>query len=491
MINTQALTLKLLLSCEDKDVALNHYEKINQEFFSGMYSSVFTAIVKYYQENGEIPSLSSLAIKFSRSTQLQTAVAALSQVDSEGIELDLAIDALRDEYAQQETLKLLQRDLLQNISLLNSIEIIETVAAIPLEIERKLQNEGVILDQSQIPLFQEEEEMNQTFINTGISNKWDNDFRGVAREEVILLGGRRGSGKSVVCANLVASQYLQKKIAPYYTIEMTARETLLRILAILAGVDALKTKNGTLEGEELYRLARVRAEMFKNGLAAYNKFIREKPEGLTFGDFSTLDKLLRKNHEIDHPLIIIDDPELKLSKIDVSLSKLHSLYGEKLTMGVVDYLNEVKLDGKTDPYDWVYQKEVATGLKNLARKHGIAIAAPYQIDESGEARFSKSILDPVDMAFIVTGNEKKGVINFASTKLRSLPKSVFQMRMDWRTLAIDPTEIPIEEEEEQDIRDMGQTTKESKGYKSKTKPKDTTVTNPKDDDLGADQYDIH
>ena len=484
LINTQALALNLLLSCEDKNNALEHYEAISQDFFSGMYLDVFRAVSKFYQENGEVPTLNTLSAKFSRSIRVQTAVNALRQVNPEDIGIELALEALKDEYAQQETLLLIQKNLLENIDLLSSDEIIDTVAAIPLEIERKLERRGTILNQSHITLFQEKEEIQHNFMNTGISNKWDSEFKGIARQEVVLLGGKRGGGKSVVCTNIVAAQYKEGNIAPYYTIEMTARETFLRIISVLAEVDALKVKNSTLEGEELLKLARTRANMFVNGMSTYNRFIEDKDvENLGFSDFNALDKLLMRTHKIDHPLIIIDDPQLKLATIDVSLSRLRSQYGDKLTMGVVDYLNEVKQDGKSDPYDWVYQKEVATGLKLLARKHDCAIISPYQVDDSGETRFSKSILDPVDMAFIVTSEKEKGHMIFASTKLRSLPESIFKVPVDWKTLKIHPEDLPVvaEDTEPKETKKRGKAKKKKEDYEQ----------NPRTDNLGAESYELN
>jgi replicative DNA helicase len=481
LINIQALALNLLLSCEDKQSALDAYEQVRVDFFSGMYHDVFRAVIKYYNENGAVPTLQSLAVKFSRNQKIQTAVSALSQVDSSGIDLDLAIEALRDEYAQQETLKLIQANLLARISMLSSIEIVDILAAIPLEIENKLQHTGLILTQKDIPVFQNQELLDYNAISTGISNKFDNELGGLGRQEVMLLGGRRGGGKSVMCANIVAHQYKQGKVAPYYTIEMTGRETLLRILSILADVCALEVKRGTLSGEPLLRFARTRAEMFVGGLELYHQFIESRgAEPILFSDFSVLDTKLVKL-PMSHPLIIVDDPGLKLSTIDVSLSKLRGLYGELVTFAIVDYLNEVKLEGRTDPYDWVYQKEVATGLKNLARKHDCGIVAPFQVDDTGEARFSKAILDPIDIAFVLTGNKAKKNIIMQSTKLRSLPDTVLKIGMDWDTLATNPVDLEIEDADFDNPKDTKKRTK---------KKPENDDPNPSDDKLGADAYEL-
>lgn len=447
MINVQAVVLKLLLSCTDKELALACFDKIKPHFFSSSYGTIHKAIAQYYGDHGTIPSMDELSIKFSRNNNLQMSLSALLQLDDLDIDFDMAIEALRNEYAQQEALTMISRDLLDGITMLSAEDLIDRLSALPLKLEEKVEHTGSILTASQIPVFQSEEDTKLELMSTGISNRWDSEFGGVARQELIFLGGAIGSGKSVFCSNLCVQQYYAGNIAPYYTIEMTGRETLLRMLAIMAGVPAMKVKQSSLEGDDLLKLAMTRAKMFHGGAEAYKNFVRNK-NILKSSDFVELDKQLMQNHEEIHPLIIVDDSDLRMSTIDVSLSKFKSLYGDKLTMGVVDYVNEVRLDSQEDPYSWVYQLELSRGLKRLARKHDCAIFSPYQLGEGGEARFSKSILVPVDIAMTLDADHDAGIIGLTAKKVRSLPPCTFNIGIDWDTLKIDPNEVSAAEVEE-------------------------------------------
>lgn len=444
MINVQAVVLKLLLSCTDKELALACFDKIKPHFFSSSYGTIHKAIATYYHDHGKIPSMDELSIKFSRNSNIQMALAALVNLEDLDIDFDMAVDALRNEYAQQEALTMISRDLLDGITMLSAEDLIDRLSALPLKLEEKVEHSGSILTASQIPVFQTEEQNKLDLMYTGISNKWDSEFGGVGRQELIFLGGKIGSGKSVFCSNLCVQQYYAGNIAPYYTIEMTGRETLLRMLSIMAGVPAMKVKQNSLVGDDLQKLAMTRAKMFHGGAEAYKNFVRNK-NIIKASDFVELDQQLMKNHEEIHPLIIVDDSDLRMSTIDVSLSKFKSQYGNKLTMGVVDYINEVRLDTQGDPYDWVYQLELSRGLKRLARKHDCAIFSPYQLNDNGEARFSKSILVPVDIAMTLDADHDAGIIQLNAKKVRSLPPCSFNVGIDWNTLRIDPEEVSIEE----------------------------------------------
>lgn len=447
MINVQAVVLKLLLSCTDKELALACFDKIKPHFFSSSYGTIHKAVIQFYTDHGKIPSMDELSIKYSRNSNLQMSLAALQHLDDLDIDFDMAIEALRNEYAQQEALTMISRDLLDGITMLSAEDLIDRLSSLPLKLEEKVEHHGSILTASQIPVFQTEEQNNLDLMYTGISNKWDSEFGGVGRQELVFLGGKIGSGKSVFCSNLCVQQYYVGNIAPYYTIEMTGRETLLRMLSIMAEVPAMKVKQNSLEGLELQKLAITRAKMFHGGEDAYKNFVRNK-NILKASDFFELDQQLMKNHEEVHPLIIVDDSDLRMSTIDVSLSKFKSQYGDKLTMGVVDYINEVRLDGQGDPYDWVYQLELSRGLKRLARKHDCTIFSPYQLNDNGEARFSKSILVPVDIAMTLDADHEAGIIQLNAKKVRSLPPCQFNVGIDWSTLKIDPNEVTMQEVEE-------------------------------------------
>jgi hypothetical protein len=143
----------------------------------------------------------------------------------------------------------------------------------------------------------------------------------------------------------------------------------------------------------------------------------------------------------DNQMIVIDDRDLTLGAIDLHIGKTKAKFGDKLGVVVVDYLNQIVLEGNSQ-YDWQPQIEVSKKLKNLARKYEVVIVSPYQIDASGEARFAKGILDAADIALVMEAHEKDvQAISFETTKIRGGKEMAFTCPIDWDTLRISPQSI--------------------------------------------------
>jgi len=261
-----------------------------------------------------------------------------------------------------------------------------------------------------------------------------------------LLGGERGSGKSILCANLVAAQYESGKTAVYYTIEMTKEETMGRIICILARVSHDHYRLGQLTETESVDLAKARAAMFLGATEHFEEFRASKEKDLVLFEDALLD-----NYEL-HPtnqIIIVDDRDLSITSVDLTLQKFSLQYPDTLSMCVIDYLNQITVEGNVDQYDWKEQIYVSKQLKNLARKYEIPIISPFQIDKDGQARFSKGILDACDVAMNLKAEEH---IALDIVKARSFNDDyTFVQPMDWECLRINPvTLIQQEETEEED-----------------------------------------
>jgi hypothetical protein len=117
-------------------------------------------------------------------------------------------------------------------------------------------------------------------------------------------------------------------------------------------------------------------------------------------------------------------------------------FGEKFGVAVIDYLNQIVIEGAKSQFDWQPQVDVSKKLKELARKYDIVIVAPYQIDASGEARFAKGILDAADIAMTLEPHNEDSAISMETTKIRGDKAMAFTSGMNWDTLRISP--IPVE-----------------------------------------------
>jgi len=265
----------------------------------------------------------------------------------------------------------------------------------------------------------------------------------VARQELILIGGKRGSGKSITSSNIFINQYENGNSSIYFSIEMTAYEVMERNLSILASVDLQRLKQNKLTDEEVLKVVKTRASMFQEADQCVLDFLRHR-------DRFKFEETLVRNHQLkpDNQMIIVDDRDLTISSIDLHIGKAKAKFGDKLQVVVVDYLNQIVIEG-ADMYDWKPQIEVSKKLKNLARKYEIVLVSPYQIDATGEARFAKGILDAADIALVMEAHDKSSnAISFETTKIRGGKEMKFTSPIDWETLRISPQSIDKPQEKE-------------------------------------------
>jgi archaellum biogenesis ATPase FlaH len=388
---------------------------------------------KFYQEYNSIPSFEELET-VTREIKTQKDLAAIQLLEVPEIELDLAIDALIDQYSQNESLKLLD-DYVGRITLMDSLEVKEGLSGIVLKLDEKTHTDESVSNMSDLLLFQEEGVEEHTCIPLGINNDFDSKVGGAYREELIMIGGKRGSGKSLVSANMVANQYEMGNTAIYFTIEMTAMETFQRITSMLSGVSYANIRKNNLDSHEMVQLAKVRSDMFIDSEHIYEEFLARR-DALSFERKLTSECTLKKDNQI----IIVDDRSLSLTSIDLQLQKAKAQFGDKLSLVVVDYVNQIETGIGKDLYDWQSQIFASKKLKEFARKYDLAMVSPYQIDEGGGTRFAKGLLDSPDSAFLIEPHAKEdGAMTFTSTKVRSGPDIEFTSTMNWDTLKLGPT----------------------------------------------------
>jgi replicative DNA helicase len=263
-----------------------------------------------------------------------------------------------------------------------------------------------------------------------------------------LIGGKRGAGKSITCSNLMINQYEAGNTSAYFTIEMIAHETLQRNISILANVNHQNIKNGKLTDQEMLSVIKARAGMFEDSGHLVQEFIKDR-DPYKFEEAVVRDCALKS----DNQMIIIDDRGLTLTSLDLHLGKIKSKFGSKFTVAVVDYLNQIVVEGASQ-FDWQPQIVISKKLKELARKYDIVMVSPYQIDASGETRFAKGILDAADIALLMEAHAKEAnAISFETTKIRGAKEMKFTSVMDWDTLRISPQSIEAPAQEQSKKKD--------------------------------------
>jgi hypothetical protein len=437
-VDISAVVLHKLL----KNQNIELWAKLKVSFLDTAYTSVYSAIARHYERYSAIPTFEDLEISLREGATSKT-VAALKLVEDEDIDPDVALDALIDQYTQSLAIKELDK-YVDKLPLMDTTEIKENLAAIVLVLDEKtLTTEGVF-SMDNIMLFQQDDERQRNRVYLGLNNTFDALLSGVARQELILIGGKRGAGKSITGSNIIINQYEMGNTAIHFTIEMTGYETLERNMCVLADVNMQNLKQNKLQDDELLRLVKARAGMFTDASDLVEEFMKSKDR------YKFESRLIKeKSLKPDNQMIIIDDRALTLTSIDLHVGKAKAKFGDKLSVVVVDYLNQIVIEGGFSQFDWQPQVIVSKKLKEIARKYDIVMVSPYQIDATGEARFAKGILDAADIALTMEAHDKDtGALSFQTTKIRGGRELNFTSPINWDTLKISPNsmEAPTKKE---------------------------------------------
>ena len=428
--------LKQVISQQD----IATWTALRKNYLPAEHTALYDKIASFVERFSKLPTFEELKFD-SKSKQLQQKIAIVEKVEVEA-EADILLEFLKSDYAQQLVFENIEKLIDSSAAFESASDTIESLQNIIVDIEKKIDLEDSQESMQKIELFEPEENLDR-YVGLGLNKDFDSQIM-FSPEDLILIGGKRGSGKSITCSNIVSSAYENNSSSIYFTIEMNQREILQRVASIGAGVSHYRLKNRTLSSEEIVKVAKWWAGRYEGGL---DMFAREYTLNSSFDDFhSKLSTLPLREARFE----IIYDPELTVSKIRSELERKIPLINPKVI--VVDYINQVKLSkmpSKKGQYDWTEQIEVSKFLKTMAQKYKVPVISPYQIDASGEARFAKGILDAADAAFTLDAHEKDdNAITFKCTKMRSFSETDFTSYMDWETLKIGPESTTIKEKDE-------------------------------------------
>jgi replicative DNA helicase len=177
----------------------------------------------------------------------------------------------------------------------------------------------------------------------------DNRTNGFRPGELVILGGAEKSGKTMVALN-IAQRVLELGSAPGATpvgvgivsAEMTAENLLERIISRQARIPASELASGRFDESAFPRLARVAGQV------------------------------------VHDPLWIDDEAEPSLADVAARCSYLKASHPE-IRLIVVDFLQLLHAREKGQS-EAVELKRIAYGLKGLAKRLGVVVIAPCQVN---------------------------------------------------------------------------------------------------------------
>ena len=425
-MNIASALLKQIIVQKDLDT----WSKLKEHYLPGEYQSIFRILDKHIDNYQDLPKFEDLRYEV-RDRKLQEKIFAIESVDVE-VDAWLLLDYLKNEYAQVEILDELDKYIDNTVAMASAEENIEQLQEIVLRVSDKVDVKAPEESMQSISLFEDDKELSR-YLPLGLNSEYDSQIQ-FSPKDLVLVGGRRGAGKSVTCCNLAANVYDSGRSALYFTIEMDSRSILQRICSVSTKIPLKRLRSKMLSTEEWNLVGGWWAGRFDGGHELLPEFVKTH-------DFDTFHKKLTKLplHK-EKQLDVIYDPALTLSKIQSELDKKVN----QLDVGVVivDYLNQVKrhnAPSRSGQYDWTEQIEVSKKMKLYAQEYETLFFAPYQTDASGEARFAKGILDAADAAYALeTWDQQDGCMTFNCVKMRSNRMESFTSVVDWETLKIGP-----------------------------------------------------
>ncbi len=440
-MNIASAYLKQVLDLQD----FESWSSTRKHYLPSAYHALFKAIDSHCEKFHRLPTIEDLKYEI-RDTSTKELLFA---VDSVEVDADpyMLLQYLKNEFTQKEILDSLEDYVDNSISFEDAEESVKHLHQIVLDVEEKVDLQEPQETMQRIPLWEPDEDIGK-YLPLGLNAEHDDEITFSPRD-LILVGGRRGAGKSITCANIANNVYSSGKSALYFTIEMDSRAILQRCCSIATGVPFSRLRTKNLSITEWEKVANWQAERYKDS----QERLAEYREHRNFDKFH--DKLVTSCELLPtQQLDVIYDPSLTLSKIRAELDKKIK---SNMNVGVVivDYINQVKrssMPSRGGQYDWTEQIEVSKALKSMAQEYETPVFSPYQTDASGEARFAKGILDAADAAYAMEPwSQEDACMTFKCVKMRAAAMRSFSSTMDWETLKIGPdTALSPKEREDND-----------------------------------------
>ena len=431
-IDLQKLTLRRLLDTQSNEL----YSKVLNQYFTGINSVLFDKIKSFYKANTRLPSADEiLAIRKDAGLQeyIENQICSDENTNDE-VQTEFLVAQLQDYYIRDETIAFMDK-FLDDLDNLEKVEIVDKFQNHLLELNQAIPHDDELYDIAELDFFPNADDFK--IHPSGLSAEFDNVNGGFATQELVLLGGRRGSGKSIISLNMAINRFLDGNTVAFFTIEMRYKEVYDRVLSIISEVPFLDIFRNQLTDTQKITIAKAKFDKFYKKSEKVDVLLAELESSR---DFITFEKRIKivKPEMTDHRLFMIDDESLTLNRIDHYCNMFSSKY-PNFNLAVVDYVNIIKHE---DQKNWQTQIIIADNLKSLSRKYDLTLISPYQIDASGEARFAKGILDSADRSFNFfpppEGEDRslENKISIHTTKMRNGKHMSFDVLMDWSCVKI-------------------------------------------------------
>ena len=194
------------------------------------FHSIYNIIDKHCEEYHTMPTIDDLKFAI-RDKATKEKLYAIESVDDIDIHPFMLLQYLKNEYTQQEILLSLQKYVDNSIAFESAEESLSHLHEIVLDVESRVDLEDPSESMQSITLHESNEDISK-YVPLGLNTEYDYDIQFSPRD-LVMVGGKRGAGKSIVCCNIANSVYESGKTAIYFTIEMDSRSIIQRCCCLL------------------------------------------------------------------------------------------------------------------------------------------------------------------------------------------------------------------------------------------------------------------
>ena len=443
-MNIASALIKQILDAQDFET----WSILRKHYLPTEYHTLYSVINKHCDEYHKLPKFDDLKYEI-RDANTKEKLFAINSIEVEA-EAEMLLHYLKNEYTQREVLNELEKYVANSVAFESAEDTLKHLQDIVTLIDSKVELKNPEESMQHIPLFEPDDDLKK-YVSLGLNAEYDS-FMQCSPRDLILIGGRRGGGKSVTCSNVANHIIKSGKSAIYFTIEMDSRSILQRCCSIATDVPLARLRNKNINTKEWGKVAQWWANRFEFG----DERLKEYKQHNDFDKFHTK---LTEGELLPTQLDVVYDSSLTIGKIQSDLDmKLNKL--DNVGIVIVDYINQVKrsnLPSRTGQYDWTEQVEISKRLKQMAQDYEVPILSPYQTDATGEARFAKGILDAADAAYsLETYSHEDACATFTCQKMRSASMESFTSYVNWETLKIGPESALTPQEQEDESSKTGE-----------------------------------
>ena len=300
-MNIASALLKQIVQQQDLDT----WAQLKDIYLPNEYRGIYDVLDKHVDNYQSLPTFAELNAG-QRDKKILEKISAIESVEVE-VDADMLLDYLKNEFTQVEILDELDKYVDKTITMASAEENIEQLQEIVLNVSDKVDVVPPSESMQTITLF-EDEEQRAKYLGLGLNTEYDSTVK-FSPKDLVLVGGRRGSGKSLTSCNLAVNVYEGGRTALYFTIEMDSRAILQRMCSIATRVPFTNIRDKSMSTEEWNLVAGWWAGRFDGG----HELLQEFELNRDFDSFHR--KLVKQKLNEDRQLDVIYDPSLTLSKI--------------------------------------------------------------------------------------------------------------------------------------------------------------------------------